>query len=71
MSEDVKVTFLNDERRSELLITIPREESNEVCGGSDGESNEVSDLDTQRGRSVTDLDTKAGDLDTLIPPTPR
>ena len=80
MSEDVKVTFSNDERRSEFLITIPREESNEV----EDESNQVSesdtrlrhsdtrlrhsdaDLDTRLRHSDTDLDTKSGDLDTKL-----
>jgi ATP-dependent DNA helicase RecG len=77
MNEDVKVTFSNDERRSEFVITIPREESNEVCGESDGEGNKVSesdsrlsysdtDLDTKLRHSDTDLDTKKGDLDTQL-----
>ena len=69
MSEDVKVTFSNDERRSEFLITIPREESNEV----EDESNQVSESDTRLRHSDTrlrhsdtDSDTKSGDLDTRL-----
>ncbi len=73
MSEDVKVTFSNDERRSEFLITIPREESNEVgnevegkSNEVEGESNQVSESDARLRHLDTDLDTKSGDLDTKL-----
>ena len=44
------------------MITIPREESNEV----EDESNQVSESDTRLRHSDTDSDTKSGDLDTRL-----
>ena len=68
MSEDVKVTFSNDERRSEFLITIPRysdTDSDTKSGDLDTElRHSDTDLDTRLRHSDTDLDTKSGDLDT-------
>ena len=56
MGEDVDVTFSNNERLSEFLITIPREEEmvNIVR-----ESHKVSDIDSGLRHSGADLDTNS------------
>lgn len=55
LGEGVNVTFTNNARAQEFVITMWREESNEV-----------EDSDTRLRHSNTDLDTKKGDLDTRL-----
>ena len=79
LDEDIKVTFMNNDKAQEFVITVWREESNQVEGESnqvegesnqvgnqvEGESNQVQDSDTRLRLSDTDLDTSENDLDTL------
>ena len=78
LDEDVNVTFMNNDKAQEFVITVWREESNQVEGKSnqvEGKSNQVqdsdtglrhsdTDLDTRLRHSGTDLDTSENDLDT-------
>ena len=72
LDEDIKVTFMNNDKAQEFVITVWREESNQVEGESnqvgnqvEGESNQVEeksnqvqDSDTRLRHSDTDLDTR-------------
>ena len=73
LDEDVNVTFMNNDKAQEFVITVWREESNQV----EGKSNQVqdsdtglrhsdTDLDTRLRHSGTDLDTSENDLDTRL-----
>ena len=78
LDEDIKVTFMNNDKAQEFVITVWREESNQVEGESnqvegesnqvEGESNQVQDSDTRLRHSDTDHDTRlrhsGTDLDT-------
>ena len=55
LDEDVNVTFMNNDKAQEFVITVWREESNQV----EGKSNQVQDSDTGLRHSDTDLDTQA------------
>ena len=80
LDEDVNVTFMNNDKAQEFVITVWREESNEVEKKSnqvEGKSNQVqdsdtglrhsdTDLDTRLRHSGTDLDTSENDLDTRL-----
>ena len=80
LDEDVNVTFMNNDKAQEFVITVWREESNQVEGESnqvEGESNQVGNLveqksnqvqdsDTRLRHSDTDLDTSENDLDTQL-----
>jgi len=73
LDEDVNVTFMNNDKAQEFVITVWREESNQVEGESDQvgnevgtKSNQVEDLDTRLRHSSTDLDTSENDLDTRL-----
>ena len=68
LDEDVNVTFMNNDKAQEFVITVWREESNQVevesneVGNEVGnqveeKSNQVEDLDTRLRHSDTDLDT--------------
>ena len=61
LDEDVNVTFMNNDKAQEFVITVWREESNQVGNEVHDKSNQVEDLDTGLRYSNTDLDT---DLDT-------
>ena len=52
LDEDINVTFMNNDKAQEFVITVWR-----------GESNQVEDLDTRLRHSDTDLDT---DHDTFV-----
>ena len=60
LDEDVNVTFMNNNKAQEFVITVWREESNEVHD----KSNQVEDLDTGLRHSDTDHDTFVEDHDT-------
>jgi len=64
LDEGINVTFTNNPSAQEFVITVWREESNEVEGKSnqvgnqvEPKSNQVEDLDTRLRHSDTDLDT--------------
>lgn len=71
LDEDINVTFMNNDKAQEFVITVWREESNQVEKKSnqvEGKSNQVQDSDTGLRHSDTDLDTRlrhsGNDLDT-------
>ena len=73
LDEDINVTFMNNDKAQEFVITVWREESNQVEGESnqvgnqvEEKSNQVQDLDTRLRHSGTDLDTSENDLDTQL-----
>ena len=69
LDENIKVTFMNNDKSQEFVITVWREESNEVEEKSnqvEPKSNQVEDLDTRLRHSDTDLDTFDTDLDTRL-----
>ena len=76
LDEDINVTFMNNDKAQEFVITVWREESNQVEGESnqvgeesnevEGKSNQVQDSDTGLRHSDTDHDTFAEDHDTQL-----
>ena len=71
LDEDINVTFMNNDKAQEFVITVWREESNQVEGESnqvgnqvEEKSNQVQESDTRLRHSGTDLDTSDTDLDT-------
>ena len=73
LDEDVNVTFMNNNKAQEFVITVWRGESNQVGNEVHDKSNQVEDLDTglrysNTGlrHSDTDLDTSENDLDTRL-----
>ena len=73
LDEDINVTFMNNDKAQEFVITVWREESNQVEGESDQvgnevgtKSNQVEDLDTRLRHLDTDHDTSVSDLDTRL-----
>ena len=70
LDEDVNVTFMNNDKAQEFVITVWREESNQVGNEVHDKSNQVEDLDTGLRYSNTDLDTglrhSDTDLDTQL-----
>ena len=66
LDEDINVTFMNNDKAQEFVITVWREESNEVEKKSnqvEGKSNQVQDSDIRLRHSDTDL---ATDHDTFV-----
>ena len=73
LDEDINVTFMNNDKAQEFVITVWRGESNQVEGESnqvgnqvEEKSNQVQDLDTRLRHSGIDLDTSENDLDTRL-----
>ena len=73
LDEDINVTFMNNNKAQEFVITVWRGESNQVEGESnkvgnqvEEKSNQVQDSDTRLRHSGTDLDTSENDLDTQL-----
>ena len=66
LDEDVNVTFMNNDKAQEFVITVWREESNEVGNEVHDKSNQVEDLDTGLRHSNTDHDTFVEDHDTRL-----
>ena len=64
LDEDVNVTFMNNDKAQEFVITVWREESNQVGNEVHDKSNQVEDLDTGLRYSNTDLDTGLRHSDT-------
>ena len=65
LDEDVNVTFMNNDKAQEFVITVWREESNQVGNQVEEKSNQVEDLDIGLRHSDTDHDTFAEDHDTF------
>ena len=75
LDEDINVTFMNNDKAQEFVITVWREESNQVEGESnqvgnqvEGESNQVGNQVEEKSNQVQDFDTRlrhsGTDLDT-------
>ena len=64
LDEDINVTFMNNNKAQEFVITVWREKSNEVGNEVHDKSNQVEDLDTGLRYSNTDLDTGLRHSDT-------
>ena len=62
LDEDINVTFMNNDKAQEFIITVWRGESNQV----EEKSNQVEDSDTRLRYSGTDLDTSENNLDTQL-----
>ena len=61
LDEDIYVTFMNNDKAQEFVITVWRGESNQVEGESnqvEEKSNQVQDSDTRLRHSDTDHDTR-------------
>ena len=69
LDEDINVTFMNNDKAQEFVITVWRGESNQVEGESNQVGNQVEDHNTGLRHSDTDLDTDhdtfAKDHDTI------
>ena len=57
LDEDINVTFMNNDKAQEFVITVWREESNQVGNEVHRKSNQVEDHDTGLRHSGTNLDT--------------
>ena len=73
LDEDINVTFMNNDKAQEFVITAWRGEGNQVEGESnqvgnqvEEKCNQVQDSDTRLRHSGTDLDTSENDLDTRL-----
>ena len=68
LDEDINVTFMNNDKAQEFVITVWREESNQVEDHNTGLRHSDTDHDTRLRHSSTDLDTRlrhfGTDLDT-------
>lgn len=68
LDEDINVTFMNNDKAQEFVITVWREESNQVEDLDTGLRHSDTDLDTGLRQFDTDLDTElrhySTDLDT-------
>ena len=63
LDEDINVTFMNNDKAQEFVITVWREESNQVEDLDTGLRHSDTDLDTGLRHSDTDL---ATDHDTIV-----
>ena len=63
LDEDINVTFMNNDKAQEFVITVWREESNQVGNQVEEKSTQVEDHDTGLRHSDTDL---ATDHDTFV-----
>ena len=64
LDEDINVTFMNNDKAQEFVITAWRGEGNQVGNEVHDKSNQVEDLDTGLRYSNTDLDTGLKHSDT-------
>lgn len=65
LDEDINVTFMNNDKAQEFVITVWRGEGNQVEDHNTGLRHSDTDHDTRLRHSGTDLDTSENDLDTL------
>ena len=73
LDEDVNVTFMNNDKAQEFVITVWREESNQVEGKSsqvgnqvEGKSNQVEGKSNQVGNQVEEKSNQVQDSDTRL-----
>ena len=69
LDEDVNVTFMNNDKAQEFVITVWREESNEVEKKSnqvEGESNQVGNQVEQKSNEVEEKSNQVQDSDTRL-----
>ena len=66
LDEDINVTFMNNDKAQEFVITVWRGESNQVGNQVEQKSNQVQDSDTRLRHSDTDHDTSENDSDTRL-----
>ena len=69
LDEDVNVTFMNNDKAQEFVITVWREESNEVEKKSnqvEGKSNQVGNQVEQKSNEVEGKSNQVQDLDTQL-----
>ena len=66
LDEDVNVTFMNNDKAQEFVITVWREKSNQVEDHNTGLRHSDTDHDTRLRHSGTDHDTSENDLDTRL-----
>ena len=71
LDEDINVTFMNNDKAQEFVITVWRGESNQVEGKSnqvgsqvEGKSNQVGNQVEQKSNQVQDSDTRLRHSDT-------
>ena len=62
LDEDVNVTFMNNDKAQEFVITVWREESNEV----EGKSNQVGNQVEQKSNEVEEKSNQVQDSDTRL-----
>ena len=62
LDEDINVTFTNNDKAQEFVITVWREESNQV----EGESNQVGNQVEEKSNQVQDSDTRLRHSDTRL-----
>ena len=61
------VTFMNNDKTQEFVITVWREESNQVGNEVEWKSNQVEEKSNQVGNEVHGKSNQVEDLDTLTP----
>ena len=69
LDEDINVTFMNNDKAQEFVITVWREESNQVEGESnqvEGESNQVEGKSNQVGNQVDEKSNQVQDYNTNL-----
>ena len=69
LDEDVNVTFMNNDKAQEFVITVWREESNQVEGESnqvEGKSNQVGNQVEQKSNEVEEKSNQVQDSDTRL-----
>ena len=73
LDEDINVTFMNNDKAQEFVITVWREESNQVEGESnqvgnqvEGESNQVGNQVEQKSNEVEEKSNQVQDSDTRL-----
>lgn len=66
LDEDINVTFMNNDKAQEFVITVWREESNQVEGESNQVGNQVEGKSNQVGNQVEEKSNQVQDSDTRL-----
>ena len=66
LDEDINVTFMNNDKAQEFVITVWREESNQVEGKSNQVGNKVEEKSNQVGNQVEEKSNQVQDSDTRL-----
>ena len=66
LDEDINVTFMNNDKAQEFVITVWREESNQVGTQVEWKSNQVEEKSDQVGNEVHGKSNQVEDLDTRL-----